>query len=418
MGLRGPIAWHDGLSVFDDTIDADHKTLIAIMNEFRKSSNVASAEAAARNLYQFSQQHFRREEAIQRTIGFPDAERHREEHARLIAGLKSLVIKHFISREAKHLPPVVAEFGHFLEDWLLSHIKTTDKAMRPYLIRAAENAVASPPAPRRSRSGAGALLAPPASGGAGQPTGAWASTGTLAGGKIGGEENPPATASFVELAEPAQPDSPPNRSRMDWDDMPARPALDNAAPRSPKTPDSGIGEDSIDIPAIVAAHEQWVQSGGEAGKRAALDGVDISGRSLTNAVLSNASLRRCDLSGCDLSGTDLSGADLREADLVGANFAGTNLAVAHLRHARMRGCNFSAVNLSGADLAGADLAGAIFDEAKLARTNLLGADLSGADLSTAADLSRGQLRDVVYDTKTRLPPGMAAHPSNDMDTAG
>lgn len=161
-----------------------------------------------------------------------------------------------------------------------------------------------------------------------------------------------------------------------------------------------------DLDAILAEHALWVQTGGTQGKRAQLEGEDLSGRTLTEAPLTNANLRRCDLSGSDLSKAELHGADMRHAELIGCQMVEANLAVARMRHAHLRGCTLDRANLQGADLAGADLAGSIFEGADLKGANMLGVSLNGADLSGAKGMTQAQLESATGDAKTKLPPGL------------
>jgi len=162
----------------------------------------------------------------------------------------------------------------------------------------------------------------------------------------------------------------------------------------------------LDVGQMLQDHALWVQSAAAQGKRAALEGEDLSCQSFTEAELSNAVLRRCDLSGSDCTGARLQSADLRNAELIGCTLIDSNMALARLRHATFRGCRFDRANLKGADLAGADLSEAKLGDADLTGANLLGARLAGADLSGVAGLTQAQLESAIGDAKTRLPPGL------------
>jgi CheY-like chemotaxis protein len=162
----------------------------------------------------------------------------------------------------------------------------------------------------------------------------------------------------------------------------------------------------LDVGQMLQDHALWMQSAATQGKRAALEGEDLSHQSFADADLSNALLRRCDLSGSDCTGAQLQSADLRNAELIGCTLIGSNLAVARLRHAVFRGCRFDGANLKGADLAGADLSEAKLGDADLTGANLLGVKLAGADLSGVSGLSQAQLESAVGNSKTRLPPGL------------
>ena len=71
---------------------------------------------------------------------------------------------------------------------------------------------------------------------------------------------------------------------------------------------------------ILERHKEWLETGGENGEHADLQGAD-----LCEADLRDADLRVADLKSADLRGADLHGADLRWADIRGANLHGADL---------------------------------------------------------------------------------------------
>jgi hypothetical protein len=87
---------------------------------------------------------------------------------------------------------------------------------------------------------------------------------------------------------------------------------------------------------VLRLHKQWLESNGNKGKRADLQG---------------ANLRRANLQGADMQGADMRGADMR----------GANLRRANLRRADLQGANLRRANLQGADMRGADMRGANLD---------------------------------------------------------
>ncbi len=144
---------------------------------------------------------------------------------------------------------------------------------------------------------------------------------------------------------------------------------------------AGIGDAQSkvsDMKRIQKEHNEWLNSGGEEGKR-----FDLSGANLRNIDLNGRNLREADLGGADLSGANLSVARLIAADLSGANLNGANLSGANLNGADLSGANLSGADLKGADLRGADLGGANLRGADLIRAKLNGANLSRANLREA-----------------------------------
>jgi len=78
-----------------------------------------------------------------------------------------------------------------------------------------------------------------------------------------------------------------------------------------------------ELKSILEQHWLWV--GGNGGKRADLQGANLSCANLQGANLSCANLRGADLRGADLRGANLSCANLRGADLRGADLRGADL---------------------------------------------------------------------------------------------
>jgi uncharacterized protein YjbI with pentapeptide repeats len=160
--------------------------------------------------------------------------------------------------------------------------------------------------------------------------------------------------------------------------------------------------------AVLIAHREWVRSGGKQGTCANLEGVTLTGKTLSNAILSQAILRNANLSGSILAWADLSGADGRGAVFGGSDMEGASLAAANLQLADLRTANLTRANLQGARFIGATLEQANLREADLTGAQLKNAALAGTDLRAAilADvtgLTRSQLADAITNADTRLP---------------
>ena len=135
---------------------------------------------------------------------------------------------------------------------------------------------------------------------------------------------------------------------------------------------------SKELKEIVKAHELWLRSRSQRGRKADLSNTDLYG-----VILPKAKLIAVNLIGVNLTGADLSGADLSFADLSGANLTRTRLCWTILL----------GVNLSGADLSGATLHHADLRWNNLSRTNLKVATakdcwIKGAKFSSPEDRAR------------------------------
>lgn len=131
-----PIIWRNAMSVGQSTIDDDHKVLFAIINEFEASPDFASAEQAARKLYRYSQEHFRREESLQQLMRYPEADAHRREHKRILDALTEVIKGHFLQKDAApQQAAAIARLTELMRSWIVDHVMTTDRKMTPFLSR-------------------------------------------------------------------------------------------------------------------------------------------------------------------------------------------------------------------------------------------------------------------------------------------
>src|SRR5246127_3206241 len=105
------------------------------------------------------------------------------------------------------------------------------------------------------------------------------------------------------------------------------------------TEGDSIGISLIDLAEILDQHKIWVESGGEAGVKADLCGVNLAKADLTGVNLQGAHLHRTNLAGADLSMANLRGASLVRSNLQNTNLLGTEL----------RGSNLMGANLYGAE---------------------------------------------------------------------
>ena len=121
-------SWSDDLELGNPMIDADHKKLIAMVNAFHDAMALGKGhEAIGRvldNLVTYTKEHFKREEAEMQRIKYAKSIAHKLEHDKLIKDVAELQ-NSFSS--GKTLMTITV--SKFLRDWLLTHIKQTDKQL-------------------------------------------------------------------------------------------------------------------------------------------------------------------------------------------------------------------------------------------------------------------------------------------------
>jgi hemerythrin-like metal-binding protein len=123
------LEWSDALSVGVAAVDEDHKKLVSLVNALFSACFVGvgdeAVSAVLKELIDYTQYHFAREEAFLRSHGSPALEPHAEEHRKLTEQVLA------ISRQGASA--LSDEVLQFLRDWLTHHILETDMAsFRPY----------------------------------------------------------------------------------------------------------------------------------------------------------------------------------------------------------------------------------------------------------------------------------------------
>lgn len=143
----------------------------------------------------------------------------------------------------------------------------------------------------------------------------------------------------------------------------------------------------------IALHAQWLESGGQEGRRADFEDADLRQADLRGVDLSYASLAGANLERAELAGARLANANLSSAALGYADFTDANLVSANLERAFAIGADFTRADLTKANLnltrldyavlCDASLVAAIAKKARFMRCDLSGARLELADLKAA-----------------------------------
>jgi len=124
------IEWTDALSIGVDAIDADHKTLLALLNRCQQAMAVKESEQDIHSildeLSDYVQTHFQREESVMAVVDYPGLENHRQVHQLLLKQVEKR--RGLLKRGELTIGDLVA----LLHSWLLDHIDNMDGAIKPY----------------------------------------------------------------------------------------------------------------------------------------------------------------------------------------------------------------------------------------------------------------------------------------------
>jgi len=128
------INWDDSLSVKINSIDDQHKKLVAMINEFYDSIiNRTSNEGLLKlisEMKNYTVVHFSHEEKLMKQLNYPDFVEHKKEHDLFVAKVLDVEEK---TKSGKLV--VSIEITTFLKDWLKSHINGTDKKYTSFFLQ-------------------------------------------------------------------------------------------------------------------------------------------------------------------------------------------------------------------------------------------------------------------------------------------
>jgi len=128
------VEWQEYLSVGVEEIDRQHMQLFDKYNTFITAYYEGQANEEVIQLLGFLEEyvaiHFADEESLQQRIGFPDLEKHREQHrvlTRKVAGLKERIANKGPD------PHLITEAGLMMTGWLIEHISVMDRAIGRFM---------------------------------------------------------------------------------------------------------------------------------------------------------------------------------------------------------------------------------------------------------------------------------------------
>ena len=129
--------WNDTYSVGNEDIDLQHQRLFSLFNALVEAIEGGKQQSAAlqtlfRQLFGYVKSHFRFEEALMKSVEYPDFKEHKVGHEKIWDRLKEYRTNfhQIVDRERGAKAKEVAEF---LQDWLQGHIKEEDQQYAPFL---------------------------------------------------------------------------------------------------------------------------------------------------------------------------------------------------------------------------------------------------------------------------------------------
>lgn len=124
--------WSEDLSVNINGVDAQHKKLINLINELHDAMKSGKGKdkmgLILNELVEYTKYHFSAEEFLMQQKNYPGFLQHKKEHDLFTQKVMEFYNKYTVGSLSLSL-----EVLQFLKDWIVNHIKGTDKQYSPYL---------------------------------------------------------------------------------------------------------------------------------------------------------------------------------------------------------------------------------------------------------------------------------------------
>lgn len=124
----------DDLVTGNEMIDSQHRELISKINDLliscEEKANLSGAARMLNYLADYTEYHFKAEEALQASIHYPGIEEHKVKHAELQRTVQEL--HDMLMEEEGPTDAFVERVNEKVRDWLYYHIQTFDRSVAEY----------------------------------------------------------------------------------------------------------------------------------------------------------------------------------------------------------------------------------------------------------------------------------------------
>ena len=124
------VSWSDSYNLGLDAIDAQHRSLFELINAIWQAvverGDQGTIVGLIEDLEKYTVAHFTAEEAYMQSIGYPELDTHKNAHRDFVDR---------VAREKQHAIETSAfslDLIHYLREWLVNHIRVTDKRYADY----------------------------------------------------------------------------------------------------------------------------------------------------------------------------------------------------------------------------------------------------------------------------------------------
>lgn len=130
--------WREQMSLNYLPLDQEHQDFLEVVNKsliIAQNADFAEMEHVFNACYDYVKNHFSHEEDIMERIKFPDIKAHMQAHQTFIKNISEFRQKYETAKTPAKKRDVALHTADFLSLWLVGHILSRDKLLKPYLVR-------------------------------------------------------------------------------------------------------------------------------------------------------------------------------------------------------------------------------------------------------------------------------------------
>jgi hemerythrin len=131
------IEWNDSYSVGNNTFDAQHKKLFALLDNIFEAMKTGKGKEVIgpvlQELKNYTVTHFSAEERLMEKHNYPDMASHIKQHKAFVDKVADITTKYNAGKMV-----MTIEISSFLKDWLVNHIQGVDRKYKDFFISKGE----------------------------------------------------------------------------------------------------------------------------------------------------------------------------------------------------------------------------------------------------------------------------------------
>lgn len=117
------LEWDPAYELGHEVIDRQHRNIVALADAISEMDDTLVVQQTVMELFRHTREHFRDEEELMRSIGYPDLDAHRKIHEELIESLGRITSQPIVG------PQAIRSFRLFVYKWVIEHLMDQDRQL-------------------------------------------------------------------------------------------------------------------------------------------------------------------------------------------------------------------------------------------------------------------------------------------------